>query len=124
MVRAGVVRHPRDWQEAGYHEIRRGCERYRIVDREALSALLGVPESRLADVHEEWIEAALANGGRSREPKWSEAIAVGRRSFVEEVQRNLGRRAHYRQIVAENGASVLRDAAQPYGSISEPKWAA
>ena len=48
MVRAGVVSHPRDWEEAGYHEIQRGRGRYRIVDRAALSGRLGVPENRLA----------------------------------------------------------------------------
>jgi putative transposase len=87
MVRAGVVRNPRHWEEAGYHEIQRGRARYRIVDRAALSGLLGLPENRLAGVHEEWIESAPANGNRSREPKWSEAVAVGRRSFVEELKR-------------------------------------
>jgi hypothetical protein len=61
---------------------------------------------------------------KSREPKWSEAIAVGRRRFVEEVQRNLGTRAHYRSIAEDDGASVLRETDEPYGAISASKWAA
>jgi hypothetical protein len=83
-----------------------------------------VPENRLAEVHEEWIEGTLANGKRSREPKWSEAIAVGRRRFVEEVKRKLGTRARYRRIGEEDGTAVLREAEEHYGVISRSKWAA
>lgn len=124
MVRAGVVRHPRDWGEAGYHEIQHARGKYRIIDSAALSHLLAVPAHRLAGLHEEWIETALTSGHHAREPKWSEGIAVGRHSFVEEVQRNLGARARYRQIGEEDGASVLRDADAEYGIISRSKWAA
>jgi putative transposase len=60
MVRAGAVPHPRDWEAAGYHEIRRPRGRYRIIDRGALSSLLDVAEERLAGVHDEWIESMLA----------------------------------------------------------------
>jgi putative transposase len=124
MVRAGAVRHPRDWGEAGYHEIQHGRGKYRIIERAALSSLLGVAEERLAGMHQEWIEAALASGQRSREPQWSEAIAVGRRGFVEEVQRQLRVRARYRQIAEEDGGSVLREADGVYSPISWSKWAA
>lgn len=114
MVRAGVVRHPREWGEAGYREIQRAHGRYRIIDRAALSALLGISEHRLARAHAEWIESTLARQS-SREPRWSEAIAVGRRSFVERVQRELGARARYRHIEAVGGMSALRDADGVYG---------
>lgn len=124
MVRAGAVRHPCEWGEAGYHEIQHQRGRCRIVEREVLSSLLGVPEDRLASVHEEWIEATLAGGRLSREAKWSESIAVGRRCFVEEVQRNLGVRAHYRSIAEDEGVWILREADAAYGPISAPKWAA
>ena len=124
MVRAGAVRHPRDWGESGYHEIQHGRGKYRIIERATLSRLLGVTEDRLAGVHQEWIEAALASGQRARKPQWSEAVAVGRRAFVEEVHRNLGARARYRQIAEEDGVSVLREADEVYGPISRAKWAA
>ena len=124
MVRAGVVRHPRDWGEAGYHEIQHARGKYRVIDGAALSGLLAVSEDRLAGLHEEWIETTLASGHHAREPKWSEAIAVGRRSFVEEVHQNLGARARRRKIAEEDGASMLRDADGTYGIISRSKWAA
>lgn len=124
MVRAGVVRHPREWAEAGYHEIQQPRGTYRIVDRMELSRLVGVSVDELASAHEEWINTALASGDRDREPKWSESIAVGRRAFIEEVKRELAGRARYRRIAEDEGASVLRDAAGEYGIISGPKWAA
>lgn len=80
--------------------------------------MLGVATDRLAGVHEEWIEAALAKGQLARDAKWSEAIAAGRRCFVEEVQRTLGVRAHYRSIAEDDGASVLRETDAPCGIIS------
>lgn len=52
MVRAGVVRHPRDWEAAGYHEIQRARETYRIVDRVALAGLLAVAADRLAQLRQ------------------------------------------------------------------------
>jgi putative transposase len=123
MVRAGVVDHPRHWPEAGYHEIQRPPERYRIIDREALCALLATTDEKLAALQNEWIEAALAKGNPDREPQWSEAVAVGRRCFVEAVQRDLGARAQYRHVEDIDGASVLRDPAPAYGAHSRGEMA-
>jgi putative transposase len=114
MVRAGVVAHPRHWLEAGYQEIQQPPARYRIIDREALCGLFGTTDEELAALQNEWIEAALSNGRSGREPQWSEAVAVGRRSFVEEVQNELGTRALYRHVEELDGASVLREPAPAY----------
>lgn len=119
MVRAGVVDHPSRWRRAGYHEIQQPRDRYRIVDRTALCDLLGVDESRLARVHREWIESKLQQGNLQREPHWSEAVAVGRRSFVERVQEELGARARCRQVEDLYGMSVLRDTPTAYAGHPE-----
>src|SRR5262249_10453327 len=118
MVRAGVVDHPRQWAEAGYREIQQSPARYRIIDREALCGLLGVPDKQLASLQNDWIDATLASGRTEREPQWSEAVAVGRRSFVERVQHELGTRASYRQVAGTDGASVLREPTPPFGPHS------
>ncbi len=123
MVRAGAVDHPREWSEAAYHEIQQPRARYRIIDREALSELLGVADARLAALQNEWIEARLAAGRPEREPQWSEAVAVGRRSFVERVQEELGTRALYRQVEEIDGAAVLRDPTRPYKAHSSDEIA-
>jgi putative transposase len=62
MVRAGAVKHPCGWIDAGYHETQQPSARYRIIDREALGALLGVAEERLAALHNEGIAARLVAG--------------------------------------------------------------
>jgi putative transposase len=115
MVRAGVVGHPRLWPHCGYREIQQPPARYRIIDRQTLCELLGTADDKLAQLQNEWIEAALAKSKPAREPQWSEAIAVGRRSFVERVQTELGIRALYRGVEGLDGASVLRDPAPSYG---------
>lgn len=114
MVRAGVVEHPETWREAGYHEIQRARARRRIIDRSALSELVGVAEHELAEAHAQWVESRLRSGELRREGQWSEAIAVGRRSFVEGVRAQLGIGGIYRKIDAVDGSWVLREAAAPY----------
>jgi putative transposase len=114
MVRAGVVEHPQHWEEAGYHEIQRPRRNHRIIDRATLSDLLAVSEEMLANVHEEWVRSELASRDLARVPEWSTAVAVGRRAFVEQVQRDLGVRGRYRRIEEANGTAVLRDAESSY----------
>jgi REP-associated tyrosine transposase len=114
MVRAGVVEHPRQWLESGYQEIQQPRTRYRIIDREALCSLLGTTDENLGALQNEWIEAAVATGRREREPHWSEAVAVGRRSFVEDMKAELGIRAFHRCIEEVDGAAVLRDPTAAY----------
>lgn len=121
MVRAGAVTHPSQWVESGYVEIQRRPQRYRIIDRGALSELLGVEEARLASVQDEWIGAALARGRLQREPQWSEAVAVGSRRFVDGVQAALGNRARYRQIEDTPDFSLLRETPASYASHFHPE---
>lgn len=118
MVRAGVVAHPRQWPACGYQEIQHAPSRYRIIDRQALCELLGTTDDKLATLQNEWIEARLMGDKIEREPHWSEAVAVGRWSFVEQLQKDLAVRALHRRIEAVDGASVLRDPAGAYGGIS------
>ncbi len=99
----------------------------RIVDRSALSELLGVEEQRLAKVYREWVESRLAVGELRRERQWSEAIAVGRRSFVERVQEQLGKSGRYRKIEAIEaieGAGCFVRRLHRTAAIPIRKWAA
>ena len=124
MVRAGVVEHPREWRECGYHEIQNPPTRYRIIDRIGLGGLLGVDEARLGEVQNEWIDSQLRRGDLDRAPHWTQAVAVSRRSFVEEVKERLGHRAQCRQVEELDGIAVLREPAQRYRHDSEVEIAA
>jgi len=91
------------------------------IDREGRCASLGTTDDKLATLQNEWIAAALTNPRTDREPQWSEALAVGRRSFVDRVQSELGAQALHRCVEEVDGASVLRDPAPPYGPIRGSK---
>jgi hypothetical protein len=80
-----------------------------------LCNLLGTTDQNLAALQNEWIAAAVATGRSGREPHWSEAVAVGRRSFVEGMQAQLGIRALHRCGAEVDGAAVLRDPTPGYG---------
>jgi putative transposase len=120
MVRAGAVRHPRDWPAGGYREIQFPPKRYAIVDRRSLMALLGfTSEERLKAVHAGWIEEALQANANRRDPNWTESLAVGRQDFVESVQAALGIAARHRSIQAIGDTHVLREPQAPYAVIIE-----
>lgn len=118
MVRAGVVEHPRQWPFTGYHEITSPPERYRLINRgKLLEFLEGTDEATLARDYASWVEDALGCG-ESREPDWTNSIAVGTRAFVERIQAKLGFKAVGRKII-ENGkssGSVLRETTDSYNA--------
>ena len=82
MVRAGVVRHPAEWEVGGYHDIQQQRLRYRIVDREALAEALGVGVPELAAVHREWVRCVTRGGSASgsgpRAWRWEVAPLLNR----------------------------------------------
>lgn len=121
MVRAGVVRHPAAWAHGGYREIQDPPERYALIDLAQLAASCGfssLEEFRRA--HRQWVEHALAQEKLKRESRWSEAIAVGSRAFVEEVKRELALKARYREIGKdEEGSCELREPRIPYTGVFE-----
>jgi putative transposase len=118
MVRAGVVRHPVEWEVGGYHEIQREPARYRIVNRAAVAEALGVRVPDLPSVHRDWIEAALHDRRLEREARWSESVAVGSRAYVERIRRDLGHRARYRVVEPVADSYMLREQAERYGHDS------
>jgi hypothetical protein len=41
MIRAGVMRHPREWEWSAWHELSGTRKRYRLIDRDALLDRMG-----------------------------------------------------------------------------------
>jgi len=112
MVRAGVVRHPEEWEWCGYRELLGIRKRYCLLDEDRLSEALGdgVDLERLRRMHGENVMAALVAGEMRREGMWTENVAVGSREFVETVKETL--KNHRRREIAEadeNGSWVLRE---------------
>lgn len=122
MVRAGVVDHPSEWPDCGYHEIQNPRQRYIIIDRQKLTelAFLGGLDS-LKDSHTGWLHEMLSSQGKGREEKWSTSLAVGGEKFVSKIKQLLGVRATGRRIVNMSGASELREPTSPYSGNFTPE---
>ena len=118
MVRAGVVDHPARWPASGYREIQSPPERYAIIDLETLRALSGCASlSHLQSAHREWVEQAISADPVVRDGRWSEAVAVGTRAYVENVSSRLGLRASHREVTEIDGSCVLREPDKPYSLL-------
>lgn len=117
MVRAGVVKHPREWRHGGYNEIQAPRSRYRVIALERVAALAEcstVGEFQAA--HREQIEMTLASGDQSREPAWTGAIAVGSEAFAHTVRLRLGLSRLDRTTSRDGHLYSLRDDHGRYGS--------
>ncbi|MFP4028573.1 MAG: transposase [Candidatus Brocadiia bacterium] len=94
MVRAGVAGHPREWEWCGYREVVGLRERYRVLDRQKLMDDLRVAGAdELRERYRALIDSRVSGHRLARQPQWTESVAVGSESFVEEVAEKLGRRA-------------------------------
>lgn len=118
MVRAGVVGHPAEWAHGGYRQIQYPPERYALIDLAALSDLCGFTNVEdFQRAHRQWVEVALARESLKRDERWSEAVAVGSQSFVENVKRELGVKATHRDVDETDGTCVLREPRGAYMAI-------
>jgi putative transposase len=115
MVRAGVVKHPSEWPHCGYGEIQNPPDRYRLIDRNALMQLLGIDGGeQLRLSHRNWVEEALKSEENTRERRWSESIAVGSLSFIEQVKIDLGTMGLGRKITSSETCHELKETPASY----------
>lgn len=125
MVRAGVVTNPADWPWCGYDELMGTRQRYRVVDLERLLRSLAVTDLRqFRDAYAAGIHETLARGRPTREPEWTESLAVGSKEFVERVASETGRHElTYEQVVSLDGSTtwLVKEAGGSYDSVSLPR---
>jgi len=118
MVRGGIVKHPSEWPFCGYHEIQEPKERYALLDYKGLKAAFGFSEMNgFAESYRGWIDEALKKVRQHREPKWTESIAVGSESFVNEAKELLGAEGRGRKVREREGVFELRENTIPYSGI-------
>ena len=78
MVRAGVVKHPMEWQHNGYREIQMPPQRYAIVDLAELVGLCGFHDlTAFQAEHRQWVMAELSKASSRREASWTEKHRCG-----------------------------------------------
>ena len=120
MVRAGVVHHPSEYACCGYNEIQNSPKRYRIIDSEVLLNYFSIQdENHFRQEHHNWVDIELKNDALARNPHWSEAIAVGSKTFISEIQQELASRAQKRCAVFSNGVTVLKEPQKSYNTVFE-----
>jgi len=86
MVRAGVVRHPSEWEWCGYREIVGERKRFCVLEIVRLTNILGLSDRKsLADIHQRRISDAIMAGRMNREGIWTESVAVGSKAFLKEI---------------------------------------
>ena len=122
MVRAGVVRHPCEWKYGGYTEIQHPKQRYTLIDRQKLTALLGIEDAdELSEYHRNWVEKVMGDGSNQRDAKWTESIAVGDEEFVMETRVKLGAKAMGRRALENNESYELRESRNSYNAVFTPE---
>lgn len=116
MVRAGVVKHPKEWIHSGYNEIQALRKRYRLIDHRKLTSLLNYKDhDSLKDAHRKWTDDSLGTSTFIREDHWTQSVAVGNKTFIEKIKEYLGDRAKGRMIIGTGDAYQLKESQAAYG---------
>jgi putative transposase len=124
MVRCGVVSHPKDWKWLGYHEIMGERRRYRVLDLDRLCWRLGIDSSEnLRNNFAARMAETLARQNHRREGCWTESLAVGSRSFVEQVQPLILSRQEKQLVEESPGFWTLKEVEAPYSDNLDQKIA-
>jgi putative transposase len=120
MVRAGVVAHPREWSDSGYHDIQDPSSRPTLVNRDLLAELTGAASlAALRESHRQQVDDAVTRGESARDPRWTDAVAVGQSAFVENVRLRLGLSRRQRLRQGLDGMNVLAETRAGYDLIRD-----
>jgi len=108
----------REWEWQGYHEIMGNRRRYRLLDLERLCWRFGTDS--IEDVRrnlDATLQEAIARDQLRREPCWTDSLAVGSRTFIDQVQPLILSRRET-EIVEDKqlGLWALKEPEIPYGS--------
>jgi putative transposase len=124
MVRAGAVKHPREWRWCGYDELTGRRKRYRLLDRDAIAQYLGQGSLvAFGDDYEAAIADALARRRLKREPYWTESLAVGGHDFVDEVASHTDVRIRLEMEEGSDGVWTVREVSGTYGLEAQAFYA-
>lgn len=121
MVRAGVVKHPREWPYCGYQEIIGRRQRYTLIDQAKLMHIMGVDKGSFRGMYHGWVEEYFRSKILQRESCWTESVAVGSQDFLEKIQASLGVKAKGRKIQETSGLFELRETRNSYCQTMPPK---
>ncbi len=124
MVRAGVVKHPAEWQLSGYNEILYPPKRYSIIDRKVLIEKCGTSVNLQFSHDYKYLveqELKINNNAYKRNSVWSESIAVGNKTYIEEIKESLKSRASGRTVNSKDDNFILSEVENPYNTVFSPQ---
>jgi putative transposase len=125
MVRAGVVKHPREWAWTGWAELMGERRRNRIIQFSDVQQALNVPKlDAFRHQYGSMMDEAIRKDELQREAEWSEAVAVGGADYVAAVEQELKRdftRKRMERRTNDGGTWILREPASPYGAENTDK---
>ncbi|MBD3344134.1 MAG: transposase [Chitinivibrionales bacterium] len=114
--RAGICRHPTEYEFCGLQELMNPPLRYGIINRKALMKCCGYREWERfwADYTKRLAEAVEScdnptDSRNRRDPRWTESIAVGSNKFIAGFQRRIGEQAGSRSITGDDDFTMLRE---------------
>jgi len=86
-----------------------------LIDYEKLQRCVGAGSyEELKRSHKGWVEEYWGGGERSRQEEWTRNIAVGDKSFVENVKAQLANRAKGREVREGDEGYQLREGCGSY----------
>ena len=116
MVRAGMVPHPSDWDWCGYRELMGIRKRYCLINMDMV--LAQYQETSIDDFRSNYafaIQDAINRQELQRDPAWTESIAVGTKSFVDEIQQATNNRTDFTIKEVSANKWTIKETTTPYG---------
>ncbi len=121
MVRAGKVKHPKEWGTSAFQELLHQKSRYQMIDHDKILELLNFRSfCEFKITYEDCLDKQLRLGKLTSDATWSKSIAVGSRAFVESFKDQLGTPAIKRKIAKSDNAFFLSEESKPYNGIFNP----
>ncbi len=104
MVRAGVVRHPMEWDASGCNEFYRPKQRYRIINTNRLLEVLAMPDiGSFRKWHTSTLDDIITREDPARLELWTKAYAIGEEEWLSCKLREAGIKRM--KIKSSNGIS-------------------
>ena len=66
------------------------------------------------NLHRDWVEDELLSNSSKMEDRWTQSIAVGSESFIEQVHKALGIKGKHRDIIEDGDNHFIKESTIPY----------
>ena len=124
MVRTGAIDHPSQWYWSGYNELQKPRSKNVLINYEKVRALAGFDTfDAFQAAHRNWIDGSVKVENAKRKSRWTESIAVGSKTFINDILSQLEYRINGRKIVENGQTSQIREEVQPYIAVFGVKTA-